>query len=164
MTSSVQNKDYATIAQLIHLSEIQAITYACLDKLSLTSEDWGKVADASFDYDSGAYSYHTAYSFAHITAREAGEVTEQDEQKVHDDLWSYSSEIGRRFNDIMESALNRHARSETLLESGKDYVYRIFSAVLKENGVGKEGVNDFFLNRNDNLAKEYGLPNVLFEN
>lgn len=161
---AVQDKDYTVIAQLIHLSEIQAITYAYLDKLALTSEDWGKVADAAFDYDSDAYSYYTAYSFAHITAREAGEVTDQDEQKVHDDLWSYSREIGRGFNDIMENALNRHGRSEMLLESGKDYAYRIFSAVLKENGAGKEEVNNFFLNRDNNLAKEYGLPKVLFEN
>lgn len=161
---TVQDKDYTVIAQLIHLSEIQAITYAYLDKLALTSEDWGKVADAAFDYDSDAYSYYTAYSFAHITARDAGEVTDQDEQKVHDDLWSYSREIGRGFNDIMENALNRHGRSEMLLESGKDYAYRIFSAVLKENGAGKEEVNNFFLNRDNNLAKEYGLPKVLFEN
>lgn len=161
---AVESKDYTAIAQFIHLSEIQAITYAYLDKLSLTSDDWGKVADAAFDSDNDAYSYYTAYSFAHITAREAGEVTDQDEQKVHDELWSYSREIGRGFNDIMESALNRHDRSETLPEIGKDHVYRIFSDVLKENGAGKEELNDFFLNRNNDLADEYGLPKILFEN
>ena len=72
--NAVENKDYATIAQLICLSEIQAVTYAYLDKLSLTKDDWDKVANAAFDSDNDAYSYYTAYSFAHITAREAGEV------------------------------------------------------------------------------------------
>lgn len=162
--NAVKNKDYATIAQLICLSEIQAVTYAYLDNLSLTSSDWGKVADMAFDTDNDAYSYYTAYSFAHIAAREAGEVTDQDEQKVHDELWAYSKEIGRGFNDIMESALDRNGRSEMLLESGKDYAYRTFSDVLKENGAGKDELNDFFLNRNNNLADEYGLPKVLFEN
>lgn len=161
--NAVKNKDYATIAQLIHLSEIQAITYAYLDKLSLTSEDWSKVADAAFDSDNDAYSHYTAYSFAHITAREAGEVTDQDEQKVHDNLWAYSREIGRGFNDVMESALNRHSRNEALIETGKDYAYRIFSIVLKENGAGKEELNDFYLNRNNNLADDYGFPKILFE-
>lgn len=162
--NAVENKDYTTIAQLIHLSEIQAITYAYLDKLSLTSDDWGKVADVAFDSDNDAYSYYTAYSFAHITAREAGEVTDQDEQKVHDELWSYSREIGRGFNDVMESALNRHGRSEMLLEAGEDYVYRAFSDVLKENGAGEEEINDFFFKRNNNLADEYELPKIFFEN
>lgn len=162
--NAVENKDYITIAQLIHLSEIQAITYAYLDKLSLTSSDWDKVANAAFDYDNDAYSYYTAYSFAHITAREAGEVTDQDEQKVHDELWSYSKEIGRGFNDVMESALNRHARSEMLLESGKHYAYMFFSDVLKENSAGKEEIDDFVLNRNNKLADEYKLPKILFEN
>ena len=83
---------------------------------------------------------------------------------MHDELWAYSKEIGRGFNDVMESALNRHGRSEMLLESGKDYAYRTFSDVLKENGAEKDELNDFFLNRNNNLADEYGLPKVLFEN
>lgn len=162
--NAVENKDYTTIAQLIRLSEIQAITYAYLDKLSLISSDWDKVANVAFDYDNDAYSYYTAYSFAHITAREAGEVTDQDEQKVHNELWAYSREIGRGFNDVMESALNRHVRSEMLLESGKHYAYMFFSDVLKENGAGKEEIDDFVLNRNNKLADEYKLPKILFEN